>query len=235
MMHGMTGTAEMMQPFAEKILPEGWTLLVPEARFNHPVRGKTWWRYEDYDADATRRANLSRRELIDVDSSLSQLEQLIANEAPKGPLIVGGFSQGGAMAQELLHLPIADRIQGIICIGTRLVRPMELRMRLEELEKKRMFWMHGKRDVWVSLEDGFAIASLFEAAGWAIEMIEHDKGHMIPVEHHESLTEWLLTFTDLSQVSIGFVKATNEHNFSAAQIKDNWHSAMSGSCDDFLT
>ena len=99
-MHGMTGTAEMMHPFAEKILPAGWTLLVPEARFNHPVRGKTWWRYEDYDADATRRANLSRRELIDVDSSLSQLEQLIANEAPKGPLIVGGFSQGGAMAQD---------------------------------------------------------------------------------------------------------------------------------------
>ena len=198
MMHGMTGNAEMMRPFAEKVLPEGWTLLVPEARYNHPVRGKTWWRYEDYDADATRRANLSRRELIDVDSSLSQLEQLIANEAPKGPLVVGGFSQGGAMAQELLHLPIADRILGVICIGTRLVRPMELRMRLEELEKKRMFWMHGERDVRVSMEDGFAIASLFEAAGWAIEMIEHKKGHMIPTEYHEALQEWLATFTDLS-------------------------------------
>ena len=104
----MTGNAEMMRPFAEKILPEGWTLIVPQARYDHPVRGLTWWRYEDYDADATRRANLSRRELIDVDSSLSQLEQIIAEQAPKGPLIVGGFSQGGAMAQELLHLPIAD-------------------------------------------------------------------------------------------------------------------------------
>ena len=52
MMHGMTGTAEMMRPFAEKILPDGWTLIVPEARYNHPVRGLTWWRYEDYDADA---------------------------------------------------------------------------------------------------------------------------------------------------------------------------------------
>ena len=196
MMHGMTGNAEMMRPFAEKILPDGWTLIVPQARYNHPVRGLTWWRYEDYDADATRRANLSRRELIDVDSSLSQLEQIIAEQAPKGPLIVGGFSQGGAMAQELLHLPIADRIQGVICIGTRLIRPMELRMRLDELEKKRMFWMHGERDVRVSLEDGFAIASLFEGAGWAIEMIEHKKGHMIPNEYHESIQEWLATFND---------------------------------------
>ena len=124
MMHGMTGTAEMMQPFAEKILPEGWTLLVPDARFNHPRRGKTWWRYEDEDPDVTRRLQLSRRELMDVDSSLSQLEKLIAEEAPLGPLVVGGFSQGGAMAQEMLQLPLADRIIGIVALGTRLVRPM---------------------------------------------------------------------------------------------------------------
>ena len=46
MMHGMTGTAAMMRPFAEKVLPDGWNLLVPEAEFSHPNRGFTWWRYE---------------------------------------------------------------------------------------------------------------------------------------------------------------------------------------------
>tara|TARA_B100000214_G_C23941412_1_gene615904 strand:- start:948 stop:1550 length:603 start_codon:yes stop_codon:yes gene_type:complete len=194
MMHGMTGDASMMRPFAEKILPEGWTLIVPEARYNHPMRGLTWWRYEDYDIDATRRLNLSRRELIDVDSSLSQLEKIISEQAPMGPLVVGGFSQGGAMAQELMHLPVADRIVGIICIGTRLVRPMELRMRLEELDPKRMFWMHGEKDVRVPIEDGWSVANLFEAGGWAVELIEHDKGHMIPLEHHDSIKEWLESF-----------------------------------------
>ena len=194
MMHGMTGDASMMRPFAEKILPEGWTLIVPEARYNHPMRGLTWWRYEDYDIDATRRLNLSRRELIDVDSSLSQLEKIISEQAPLGPLVVGGFSQGGAMAQELMHLPIADRIVGIICIGTRLVRPMELRMRLQELDPKRMFWMHGEKDVRVPIEDGWAVANLFEAGGWSVELIEHNKGHMIPLEHHDSIREWLMSF-----------------------------------------
>ncbi|MAP60023.1 MAG: hypothetical protein CL978_07320 [Euryarchaeota archaeon] len=194
MMHGMTGDASMMRPFAEKILPEGWTLIVPEARYKHPMRGLTWWRYEDYDIDATRRLNLSRRELIDVDSSLSQLEKIISEQAPLGPLVVGGFSQGGAMAQELMHLPIADRIVGIICIGTRLVRPMELRMRLQELDPKRMFWMHGEKDVRVPIEDGWAVANLFEAGGWSVELIEHNKGHMIPLEHHDSIKEWLMSF-----------------------------------------
>jgi len=195
MMHGMTGDASMMRPFAEKVLPKGWTLLVPEARFPHPHRGRTWWRYEDEDADVTRRRTLSRRELMDVDASLSQLEQLIAEQAPLGPLVVGGFSQGGAMAQELLHLPVADRIVGVVCMGTRLVRPMELRMRLTELETKRLFWMHGERDLRVPIEDGWAIAHLFESAGWAVELIEHPKGHMIPLEHHEALREWLTTFS----------------------------------------
>ncbi|MEC8152339.1 MAG: alpha/beta fold hydrolase [Candidatus Thermoplasmatota archaeon] len=195
MMHGMTGDASMMRPFAEKILPDGWTLLVPEARFAHPTRGRTWWRYEDFDADVTRRMSLTRKELMDVDSSLSQLEKLIAEEAPMGPLVVGGFSQGGAMAQELLQLPVADRIQGVVCMGTRLVRPMELRLRLSELEPKRLFWMHGEKDVRVPIEDGWAIAHLFESAGWAVELIEHPKGHMIPIEHHPALREWLTTFS----------------------------------------
>ena len=195
MMHGMTGDASMMRPFAEKILPEGWTLLVPEARFSHPNRGYTWWRYEDFEADVTRRMSLSRKELMDVDSSLSQLEKLIAEEAPLGPLVVGGFSQGGAMAQELLQLPIADRIQGVVCMGTRLVRPMELRLRLSELENQRLFWMHGEKDLRVPIEDGWAIAHLFESAGWAVELIEHPKGHMIPTEHHQALKEWLMTFS----------------------------------------
>ena len=195
MMHGMTGDASMMRPFAEKILPEGWTLLVPEARYQHPNRGFTWWRYEDFDADVTRRMNLSRRELMDVDASLSQLEKLIAEEAPLGPLVVGGFSQGGAMAQELLQLPVADRIEGVVCMATRLVRPMELRLRLEELGSKRLFWMHGEKDVRVPIEDGWAVAHLFETAGWAVELVEHQKGHMIPIEHQDALKEWLTTIT----------------------------------------
>ena len=150
---------------------------------------------DSFDADVTRRMSLSRKELMDVDSSLSQLEKLIAEEAPMGPLVVGGFSQGGAMAQELLQLPVADRIQGVVCMGTRLVRPMELRLRLSELEPKRLFWMHGEKDVRVPIEDGWAIAHLFESAGWAVELIEHPKGHMIPIEHHPALREWLTTFS----------------------------------------
>ncbi len=183
MMHGMTGTAEMMRPFAEKVLPEGWNLLVPEAEFNHPNRGFTWWRYEG--GDQPGRRILSATELSDVDSSLLKLSNIF----PDDKLVLGGFSQGGAMAQELLQFDLD--VLGIIAIGTRVVRPMELRQRLQELQPAKLLWMHGESDHRVSLDAGLEIPLIFEESGWDVLRIQHSKGHMIPIEFHFSIKEWL--------------------------------------------
>ena len=184
MMHGMTGTATMMRPFAEKILPEGWDLIVPEAQFEHPRRGFTWWRYEG--GDNPNRRILSSTELSDVDSSLLKLIELI----PLDNVVLGGFSQGGAMAQELLQFDID--VLGIIAMGTRVVRPLELRQRLQEIPKSKLLWMHGETDHRVSLEAGLEIPQIFEEAEWNVEKIQHSKGHMIPVEFHNSIRNWLI-------------------------------------------
>ena len=160
MMHGMTGTSEMMRPFAEKILPSGWDLLVPQAEFEHPNRGYTWWRYEG--GDQPGRRILSATELSDVDNSLLKLSNLL----PDGQLVLGGFSQGGAMAQELLQFNLD--VLGIIAIGTRVVRPMEIRQRLQEIPKSKLLWMHGEKDHRVSLDAGIEIAEIFEESGWDV-------------------------------------------------------------------
>ena len=183
MMHGMTGTAEMMRPFAEKVLPEGWNLLVPQAEFNHPNRGFTWWRYEG--GDQPGRRILSATELSDVDSSLLKLSNIL----PDDKLVLGGFSQGGAMAQELLQFD--HDVLGIIAIGTRVVRPLELRQRLLELQPAKLLWMHGESDHRVSLDAGLEIPQIFEESGWVVLKIQHSKGHMIPIEFHFSIKEWL--------------------------------------------
>ena len=183
MMHGMTGTAEMMRPFAEKVLPEGWNLLVPQAEFNHPNRGFTWWRYEG--GDQPGRRILSATELSDVDSSLLKLSNIL----PDDKLVLGGFSQGGAMAQELLQFD--HDVLGIIAIGTRVVRPLELRQRLQELQPAKLLWMHGESDHRVSLDAGLEIPQIFEESGWDVLKIQHSKGHMIPIEFHFSIKEWL--------------------------------------------
>ena len=183
MMHGMTGTSEMMRPFAEKILPEGWNLLVPQAEFEHPNRGYTWWRYEG--GDNPGRRILTAKELSDVDASLLKLSNIL----PDDELVLGGFSQGGAMAQELLQFNL--KVLGIIAIGTRVVRPLELRGRLREISPSKLLWMHGESDHRVSLDAGLEIPEIFEDSGWDVAKFQHKKGHMIPIEFHAAVREWL--------------------------------------------
>ena len=185
MMHGMTGTSEMMRPFAEKILPNGWNLLVPQAEFPHPKRGFTWWRYENEDEPGRR--SLNATELIDVDTSLLKLVESM----PDDDLVLGGFSQGGAMAMEMLQFPLGSRVKGIIAIATRVVRPMELRMRLQEIPVRDLLWMHGEKDPRVRFEAGKEILSIFESSGWTSLKISHSKGHMIPIEFHKQIQKWL--------------------------------------------
>jgi len=183
MMHGMTGTADMMRPFAEKVLPDGWALVVPQADFDHPSRGYTWWRYEG--ADQPGRRMLSATELSDVDSSLLKLSNLL----PDDKLVLGGFSQGGAMAQELLQFD--NHVLGVIAMATRVVRPLELRQRLQEIPIAKLLWMHGETDHRVTLQAGLEIPEIFEEAGWDITRIQHSRGHMIPIEFHFTIKDWL--------------------------------------------
>ena len=40
-------------------------------------------------------------------------------------------------------------------------------------------------------KNGLEIPELFEEAGWNVHRIQHNKGHMIPIEFHENLKDWL--------------------------------------------
>ena len=68
---------------------------------------------------------------------------------------------------------------------------MELRQRLREIPTSNILWMHGKSDHRVSLEAGLEIVEIFSEYGWNVEKIQHYKGHMIPIEFHLLMKEWL--------------------------------------------
>jgi predicted esterase len=185
MLHGMTGTAQMMEIFAKSILPEGWNLLTPQAEFSHPQRGYTWWHFEDNsDPD---RSTFTSNELSNVDSSLLK----VVESLPDDDLVIGGFSQGGAIAMELLQFPIATKVKGIVAISTRIIRPLELKIRLNELPHNKLLWMHGVADSMVSMESGEEIVDIFMQGNWEVTKISHAKGHMIPIEFHNKMKEWL--------------------------------------------
>ena len=151
MMHGMTGTSEKMENLARSLTPEGWSTLCPQAKIRHPTRGGfAWWLFEDG---------------VSKDESLSQMEESISailEILPDGPIIVGGFSQGGAMASSLLETSASNSIVGLILIATKTVRPDELRSSLPFLKPRPVIWMHGESDHLVSLDIGIEHIEIFE-------------------------------------------------------------------------
>ena len=182
MLHGLTGTPEMIRPLAESLRPEGWDILLPEGPFTHPQRGRGWWIRE-----ATPDVPLDPSTLAQIDQSVASLEPQI----PDGPLIVGGFSQGSALAQELLSTQCRDRIHGILVIAGKSARPDTLRSILSALPTRRLMSMHGESDHLVPLSQADETVNVFREANWDVTVLRHHKGHMVNPAQQQDLVDWV--------------------------------------------
>ena len=183
MLHGLTGTPEMIRPLGEALCPDDWNLLLPEGPLIHPNRGRGWWI-----RDAPPDSPLDETARIQIVESLTSLLQQI----PDGPLIVGGFSQGSALAQELLSTDCGPRILGVIVIGGKSARPDILRPTLKALPPRRLLSMHGESDHLVPLWQGDETVGFFREANWQITLLRHHKGHMVNLAQMSDLKEWVL-------------------------------------------
>ena len=185
MMHGMTGTSEKMENLARSLTPKGWSTLCPQAKIRHPTRGGfAWWLFEDG---------------VTKDESLNQMEESISailEILPDGPIIVGGFSQGGAMASALLETEASNSIVGLILIATKTARPDELRDSLPFLKPRPVIWMHGESDHLVSLDAGMEHIEIFEESGWPVIRFQHKKGHMVNLGQFEEMRDMISSIAE---------------------------------------
>ena len=188
MLHGLTGTAEMIRPLGESLCPNGWDLLLPEGPLIHPKRGRGWWI-----RDAPPEVPLDESTFAQIGESLSSLEPQI----PEGPLIVGGFSQGSALAQELLSTNCGSQIHGVIVIGGKSARPSILGTALRNLPSRRLLSMHGESDHLVPLSQGDETVDIFREANWDITLLRHQKGHMVNLAQQQELVDWVQETSDL--------------------------------------
>ena len=188
MLHGMTGTSEKMQPLAESLAPNGWNVICPQAEIEHPTRGGfAWWlRAEDPTLP------LDSKSQTQVEDSM----QRVIQEIPNGPVIIGGFSQGGAIASALLETDLHERIVGLVLIGTKTVRPDFLTESLPFLKPREVVWMHGKKDHLVPLKVAIEHAEIYESAGWPVTRLEHEKGHMVNLNQLDELKNSIQRMAD---------------------------------------
>jgi len=188
MMHGMTGTSAKMEPLAKQLVPDGWDIFCPEAKIPHPTRGGfAWWLRSEDPTEP-----LGPNALLEVKNSVLD----VISEIPDGPIIVGGFSQGAAIASAMLEYDIQSRIKGLVLLGTKTVRPEELRGILPFLKPRKVVWMHGSRDHLVPMEQGIEHIEIFEQADWEVTKLEHEKGHMVNLNQLNELKSTIQSMAD---------------------------------------
>ena len=189
MLHGLTGSADLMKPFAEKICPEDCNLVIPNGTFKHSKTGFCWWQYKiDQEEKTKHDLEITENLLKEINSSIEYLTAMLPKD---GDLILGGFSQGGAMAQIMLLSKLSSRISGLILLGTRAIDNEKLRNSLKQLRPFPVLWMHGFSDDIIKYDDAENLVDIFEEMGWAVTKISHKKGHMIPLEFHGEVIEFV--------------------------------------------
>ncbi|MGY8703643.1 MAG: alpha/beta hydrolase, partial [Candidatus Poseidoniales archaeon] len=106
------------------------------------------------------------------DQAYESLSNVI-EELPEGPLIVGGFSQGGAIASMMLERSIQDRIVGLVLIGTMSINPIGLKSAISNTWQRHVVWMHGENDKKIPISIGKEHIRIFDDAGWNVIKLEH--------------------------------------------------------------
>jgi len=186
MLHGMTGTSNKMLPLANKLVPSNWEIFCPEAIIPHPTRGGfAWWLRDEFNDPSGPLNPLDEKSMEQARDSVTR----VIEEIPEGPLIIGGFSQGGAIASLMLERSIQDRIVGLILIGTKTINPDGLISAVSKIWPRPVVWMHGEKDHLVPISVGEEHVRIFEDAFWPVTRIKHHKGHMVDISKMDELVQ----------------------------------------------
>lgn len=128
--------------------------------------------------------------------SQASIEALLAQEKargmPGGRIVLGGFSQGCAMAL-LTGLRHAERLAGIVGMSGYL--PLAGTLATERSSANQdvpIFLAHGTQDEMVALPRATASREALQALGYAVEWHDYPMGHSVCLEEVRDLRQWLL-------------------------------------------
>ena len=116
---------------------------------------------------------------------------LILREAPDDDIILGGFSQGAAMALEVMQHPsIRYSVKGLILISGKVLRYQNVAKHLQDHPVPAV-WMHGDRDEMVPMHQGIEVYDVLNEAGCPLLDLRHEKGHMVDLSQKAKIVDWV--------------------------------------------
>ena len=139
----------------------------------------------------------NRKEDLDGLQSSSELvtaliDQEVARGIPTNQILLGGFSQGGALSL-YLGLRYPKRLAGIVGLSTYLPAASQIRAERSEVNQKtRVFMAHGLHDPMVPLQLGDASRELLEELGYHLTWRTYPMQHSICESEMMDLVKFLV-------------------------------------------
>ena len=123
------------------------------------------------------------------------IDELIAREAergvPPGRVVLGGFSQGGAMSL-FTGLRYGKALAGVICMSGYLLLAETLAAEASAANRSvPIFMAHGTADPMVGIERGRESRDRLVEAGYAVDWREYPMEHQICGEELRDIGRWL--------------------------------------------
>ncbi len=179
LVHGRAGNYDVMWTF-RRCLPEGVSVIAPQAPLLDPIGGFSWWLVRD---------NWPKEEGVLAAQNLNLfIEQSIeVFELKPRKIILIGFSQGGA----ILSLCVQERpdfFSGLALLASFCIKhPTSSAM----LSGMQVFVGHGSQDEVVSLDKAMRGADFMRSIGGHISLATDDVGHKLGTLGMKSLKEWV--------------------------------------------
>jgi phospholipase/carboxylesterase len=200
LLHGYGSSAERWAPFTGTIrwpasgrfvFPQGPEQTVPP---DGPVDGRAWWRLDLASHIPPGKAipDLSTYRPAELKTAASLVEDVLADRhvVPRGPLVLGGFSQGAIVASEVAfrsRIPLS----ALVLLSPTLVDEPSWENHFRERRGMPVFLAHGRRDTVLPFELADRFRQKLEAAGITVAWCPFDGGHEIPATAVVALNEFI--------------------------------------------
>lgn len=196
-MHGLGATAHDFEsvPPELRLPPDfGLRFVFPQApsqpiTINGGLHMPAW--YDIRSLDGSSRA----QDLDGIRRSEARIAALIEREEERGipahRIVVGGFSQGGAMA---LHtaLRYPRRLAGVMVLSGYLLAPDILEDEASDANRDLpVFQAHGTHDPMVRFAWAEGSRQTLERHGWSVESHQYPMGHQVCLEEIRAIGTWL--------------------------------------------
>ena len=193
LLHGLGASMEDLAGVADFVDPEGrFRWVFPNApvrpiRINGGRPMRAW--YDIYGFDSH-----SAEDMEGLQGMARRISALLDHEAGKGSsIILGGFSQGGAMSlYTTLHASYTTK--AVLALSAYL--PLRTHLPAATAESPPVFWAHGKQDAVLPLSYMEIAQQIMEPLGYAVSAHRYPMGHTLCEDELLDLRTFLQAIAD---------------------------------------